>query len=402
MLKFCSAAIAALASSVCSVPVAAQHKPEIIELGKKATALVEVKMAEGGASGSAFCVDKSGLFITNAHVVRGAGQAKDSVRLVIDIGRKTQRSLRAKVLRTDDGLDLALLKVDADAGLSALELGKEDALLETAPVVTFGFPFGRRTAVGQETYPDITVLPSKITSLRRDNDRLEAVQFDGQLNPGNSGGPVVDAMGRVVGVAVLTVPGAAINLAIPVGRLAEFLSAPGLDFDPPPLMYNERSRPVTWTIKVQPATPGARLPDKLSVSVKVANGIGDPRVFAAQPAGNGVFKVKVTPVPRDPDRLVDLEVRSPNGQVIPVQVKDVDVKVGDIRFMLSDLRLLIGAPSPCANGPRPNGNRADHRPGQGENAGGKKNGCDRLERGFTDRRAAARRAGARAVGRGSC
>lgn len=82
-------------------------------------------------SGSGFCIDKSGLFITNSHVVRRAGQGKDDVRLVVDIGLKTQRSIRAKVLRTDDGLDLALLKVDADAGLSALELGKEDSLVET-------------------------------------------------------------------------------------------------------------------------------------------------------------------------------------------------------------------------------------------------------------------------------
>jgi len=196
MLKLFSPALAVLLLLVDSAPVQAQHKPEIIERGKKATALVEVKTAEGEGSGSAFCIDRSGLFITNAHVVRGAGQVKDNVRLVIDIGLKTQRSLRAKMLRADDSLDLALLKVDPDAGLNALELGKDDTLRETAPVVTFGFPFGRSTTVGRETYPDMTVLPSRITALRRDNGRLEGVQFDGQLNPGNSGGPVVDEAGR--------------------------------------------------------------------------------------------------------------------------------------------------------------------------------------------------------------
>ncbi|MFI5459892.1 MAG: S1C family serine protease [Isosphaerales bacterium] len=348
MLKGNSSVLAVLFLLVGSAPVQAQHKPEVIERGKKATALVEIKTAEGQASGSAFCVDASGLFITNAHVVRGAGHGKDDVRLVVDIGRKTQRSLRAKVLRADDSLDLALLKVDADAGLNPLELGKEDTLRETTPVVTFGFPFGRRTIVGRETYPDMTVLPSRITSLRRDNGRLEGVQFDGQLNPGNSGGPVVDEAGRVIGVAVATVRGAAMNLAIPVGRLSEFLTAPGLVFDPPPLLYNERSRPVTWTIKVQPATPEAKLPDKLSVNVTVANGIGEPHVFTAQPVGNGVFKVKVTPVPRDHERQVGLDVRSPNGQAVQVQVKDGDVKVGAARFMLSDLRILFGGPAPRA------------------------------------------------------
>ena len=56
--------------------------------------------------------------------------------------------------------------------------------------------------------------------------------------------------------------------------------------------------------------------------------------------------MKVTPVPRDPERLVGLDVRAPNGQV--VHVKDGDVKVGDAKFMLSDLRLLIGGSSPRA------------------------------------------------------
>jgi hypothetical protein len=230
----------------------------------------------------------------------------------------------------------------------ALELGKEEMLADTAPVVTFGFPFGRLTTVGQENYPDMTVFPSKITSLRRDGERLEGIQLDGQLNPGNSGGPVVDEAGRVIGVAVATVRGAAMNLAIPAGRLSEFLMAPGLVFDPPPLVYKDRSRPVTWTIKVQPPTPTAKLPEKLSVNVTLATGVGEPRALTAQSAGNGIFKVKVAPVPRDPDRQVGLDVRSPNGQVIQVHVRDSDVKVGDAKFMLSDLRLLIGGSSPRA------------------------------------------------------
>ena len=84
--------------------------------------------------------------------------------------------------------------------------------------------------------------------------------------------------------------------------------APGLIFEPPPLVYKDRSRLVTWTIKVQPPTPEAKLPEKLSVNVTLAIGVGEPRVFTAQSAGNGIFKVKVTPVPRDPERQVSLDV----------------------------------------------------------------------------------------------
>jgi S1-C subfamily serine protease len=187
-----------------SVPGLAPHKPEVIERCKEATALVEVVSAKGGATRSAFCIDRSGLFITNAHVVGRAADGRGDVRLVIDIGRKTQRSRRSQVLRVDDALDLALLKIDAGSALVPLELGKDERLIETAPVITLGFPFGHAMTVRSEAYPDISVNPGRITALRRDKGRLEAVQFDGQLNPGNSGGPVVDEAGRVIGVAAVS------------------------------------------------------------------------------------------------------------------------------------------------------------------------------------------------------
>ncbi len=335
-------AFSVLTLAVGTIPCIAGHSLEVIERSKKATALVEVVTAEGAASGSAFCIDRSGLFITNAHVVRGG----TSVRLIIEIGQKSQRRLRARVLRADDERDLALLQADGDAGLTPLELGRDDTLRETAPIFTFGFPFGKRLRVGDEAYPDITVISSRITALRRDKGQLEGIQFDNQLNPGNSGGPVVDEVGRVVGVAVATVPGAAINLAIPVGRLSEFLGSPGLVFDPPPLAYKDRSRPVSWTIRVQPPTPSARLPEKLSVTVTIANAIGAPRSFTAQPIGDGVFRVKVTPVPHDPDLRVHLDVRFPDGRAVPVEVKDRTVSVGGTRFLLSDLQTLLGGPVP--------------------------------------------------------
>jgi len=335
-----------------SVPVLAEHKPEFIERGKGATALVEVASAEGRATGSAFCIERSGLFITNAHVVDRAADGQGVVRLVIDIGRKTQRSRGANVLRVDDALDLALLKTDADSTLVPLELGRDEKLIETAPAITFGFPFGHAMTVRKGAYPDISVNPGRITALRRDKGRLEAVQFDGQLNPGNSGGPVVDGAGRVIGVAAATVRGAAVNFAIPVGPLSDFLTAPGLVFNPPPLAYRDRSRPVTWTIKVQPPTPEAKLPERVKVEVKIANGLDEPRTYRAQPVGGGCFKVNVKPVPRDPGRMVALDVRFANGQTTDARVKDADVRVGAKRFMLSDLIFLFGGESPRAHSRR--------------------------------------------------
>jgi hypothetical protein len=327
---------------------AARIEPEVVERGKKATALVEVSGIQGETWGSAFCVEKSGLFITNAHVVTGADGKVGRIRLVVDCGLATQRILPAKVLRHDDEIDLALLQVNADSGLIPLELGQDAGLVELAEVTTFGFPFGRMPAVGRAEYPDITVLPSRITSLRRDQGRLAAVQFDNQLNPGNSGGPVLDGSGKVVAVARATVRGAALNVAIPVGRLAEFLIAPGLAFAPPPLAYDDRARPVTWTIRVQPSTPSSKLPEKLSVAVTVNDGASEPRRYTAQPAGAGVFTATIIPVPLDPERMVQLNVwdNAPRRFRFQVFVKDDDVTVGSKTFRLSDLSFLYGGPSP--------------------------------------------------------
>jgi hypothetical protein len=90
-------------------------------------------------------------------------------------------------------------------------------------VTVYGFPFGEALAV-DKGHPSITVSKASVSSIRRSpQDQVVAVQLDGALNPGNSGGPVVDAEGHLVGVAVATIRGANIGLAIPGGTLARML-----------------------------------------------------------------------------------------------------------------------------------------------------------------------------------
>ena len=97
-------------------------------------------------------------------------------------------------------------------------------LAETMPVWTFGFPFGQILSTSKG-YPAITVGSAKISSLRENDDgELALVQIDGALNPGNSGGPIIDAKGHIVGVAVATIKNSSgIGLAIPGGRLAAMM-----------------------------------------------------------------------------------------------------------------------------------------------------------------------------------
>jgi S1-C subfamily serine protease len=321
----------------------AQNTSALVERGKRATALVEVSGIEGDATGSAFCVEKSGLFITNAHVVTGRDGKVGRVWLVVECGLATQRILPAKVLRPDDENDLVLLQVNAGSDLTALELGQDAGLVELAEVTIFGYPFGRMPADRRARYPDITILPSRITGLRRDKGGLAAIQFDSQLNPGTSGGPVLDGSGKVVAVARATVRGAPSNLAIPVGRIAEFMNAPGLVFEPPPVEYVSRTRPVTWTIQVQPPTPGGRLPEGASIRVTVVSNGGKPRIYAAEPVGDGLFTVMVIP---DQEIYLSIWNTSTKQYRGSGRIPDEEVKVGGKTFRLSALDSLFGGPSP--------------------------------------------------------
>ena len=101
-----------------------------------------------------------------------------------------------------------------------IDCGHELKLTETMPIYLFGFPFGKIMATSKGG-PAITVGKGSISSLRKDdNGNLAVVQIDGALNPGNSGGPVVDAQGRLVGVAVATIRNSSgIGLAIPCREL---------------------------------------------------------------------------------------------------------------------------------------------------------------------------------------
>src|ERR1700686_3200891 len=92
------------------------------------------------------------------------------------------------------------------------------------PVFVFGFPFGKILATNKRN-PAITVGKGSVSSIRLDEkDELALVQIDGALNPGKSGGPVVDAPGRLVGIAVATIKDSSgIGLAIPARQLKRLL-----------------------------------------------------------------------------------------------------------------------------------------------------------------------------------
>ncbi len=286
------------------LPAVAADKPTRVEIGKKAKAATAfVEHVQG--TGTAFCVHSSGLFVTNEHVVRTADNG--TVTLVLNPSLEGQRVLKAKVVRTDKAVDLALLRVDGVKDLPALTLGSTKGLSELAEVVACGFPLGKALSVDKKEYPAVSVNAGSVTSLRHKDKQLDAIQIDVSLTYGNSGGPVVDDTGAVVGVVVRGLAGGrvAINEAIPVGHLDRFLKAPDLAFVPPALARADAGKPTEFAARVVSFVPNAPEP---VLKLIVQAGDEGPREVAMRKTGEA-FTATVTPVVKSPVTLVELTAR---------------------------------------------------------------------------------------------
>ena len=140
--------------------------------------------APAGGQGSGFIVSGDGLILTNAHVV---GNARE-----VTVKLSDRREYRAKVLGSDTATDVAVLKVDAK-NLPVVALGKERDLQVGDSVLAIGAPFGLEQSVTQG------IVSAKGRSLPGEG-HVPFIQTDAAVNPGNSGGPLFDANGRVVGI----------------------------------------------------------------------------------------------------------------------------------------------------------------------------------------------------------
>ena len=134
--------------------------------------------------GSGFIISRDGLILTNAHVVRDAQEV--TVKLA------DRRELKAKVLGADPATDIAVLRVDA-TGLTAVKFGDPKTLQVGDYVLAIGAPFGfdQSATAG--------IVSAKGRSLPGDA-YVPFIQTDAAVNPGNSGGPLFDAAGNVVGI----------------------------------------------------------------------------------------------------------------------------------------------------------------------------------------------------------
>lgn len=225
-------------------------RAEIEEAGS-AKQTVDLERIEIG-TGSGFVISPHGYVLTNEHVISNseltAEDGPRKARISLKVARiavcfpestssargGTARCFDASVHSVDAALDLAVLYISA-SDLPYVALGDSDVVRNGQGVTALGYPFGRALEVGRISAPDlvpeISTSKGTISALRADDSgERRALQINSVVNPGNSGGPVVDEHGYAVGVIRARVKGdSGIGFAIPINQAKDFLESHGLD-----------------------------------------------------------------------------------------------------------------------------------------------------------------------------
>ncbi len=159
--------------------------------------------------GSGFITRSDGVVLTNAHVVEGANE--------VSVTLSNGRSFTGKVLGSDPLTDIAVVKVVAE-GLPVAPLGNSARVRPGEWAIAIGNPLGL----------DNTVTAGIISAIQRTNaigegQRVPYIQTDAAVNPGNSGGPLINDRGQVIGVntAIRQAPGAGLSFAIPINLVKQ-------------------------------------------------------------------------------------------------------------------------------------------------------------------------------------
>jgi serine protease Do len=313
--------------------VAERLKPALVQIRVRRAVEARLEGAEPGApeerrsTGSGFIIRQDGYLVTNAHVVTDA----ERIQVKLADGRRFE----GRLIGLDERTDLALVKIEA-TGLPVAALGDSNRLRVGEFVLALGHPFGLEQTVS------FGIVSRKGQPLMVAAPGFDFIQTDAAVNPGNSGGPLVNMAGEVVGVNSMAARNGSIGFAIP-SNLVKLLV---------PQLATKGKVEWGW-LGVSIAEIGEDDVDQYRL--KEARGVLIRQVVAGQPADQGgvrandvVLAVNGSPVdePRDLQRII---ASTPVGKTVKLSVlregKETELSVIVGAYQASEPR--SGRPGPA-------------------------------------------------------
>jgi serine protease Do len=269
--------------------------------------------------GTGFIIDNEGYILTNNHVVEGADE--------ITVTLTNKSTFKAKVIGRDPKTDLALIKINDAKDLSPIELGDSDKMEVGDWVLAIGNPFGFNNTV------TAGIISAKYRRNIGTSSYEDYIQTDAAINQGNSGGPLINANGEVIGIdsAIYTETGGSVGIgfAIPINMAKDLL---------PQLKKGKIIR--GWLgVAVQTITPD--LQNKLGLKdargALVADVTKDgPAAKAGMESGDVIISFDGKEI-TDSNALPMIVAETPVGKDVKVEImrkgkkKTLDVKIGELK-----------------------------------------------------------------------
>lgn len=281
----------------------------------------------GRSSGSGFILDKDGLILTNLHVVAEAiGRRKNGG---VTVALQDGRTFEGRVLSYDSASDLAVVKVDTKSPLPTLKLGNSRTLRVGEWVVALGSPLHLQNSV---TAGIVSCVERKGTEIGlQGSTRMDYIQTDAAINQGNSGGPLVNLSGEVIGINNMKALAAdGVSFAIPIDTAKRVVNQ---------LLTKGRvSRPYIG-MKMLELNEGiaSQLMDRDPTFPPVSAGILVPQVLPGSPAERGGLRAgdiivefdgqKVTSIRQILDILGDEAGKTYEVKVVRAKGQSVSLKI---------------------------------------------------------------------------
>lgn len=324
---------AAVAEKTAPAEQALGRAANLIATAKESTVMVSLPET----SGTAFCVSSSGLFVTNAHVVKTVADDEE-VDLVLHSGTEKSRIVKAKIVRRDTESDLAVLQIVEKTDCQFLVLGDTKGLQETDQILAVGFPFGKALALEEGEFPSVSVNVGRVTSLRKTEGDLALIQIDAQVNPGNSGGPLLSESGKLIGIVQSGIQNSGVHFAIPVDKLRKLVEEPIIVVHcPQSIDAGKTDEAQDFEVSVESLDPNVK-PDAYSVEMVVQrNGVPDS-LHKMTPDG-ATHKLKVAFPGTAKENKLNFTAVLENGE-ISGPIDDLQIALGARKLQLSKIEEL--------------------------------------------------------------